>query len=286
MGTEIDPATGLLDVKCTMDKIDITKNGVTTTRNVPVCHIKRDADDVEYQMDTNVMYKFVHTKLSNNSTASQNVSFQATTMPDWTEQLRTLMSAGGQWDNVLSSNVKWTIKTSSLTRQARAHISWHRLFEQASTFAAIHLNSCVDVQVQSFFSKLVDCNAEDECGVRMEYLQPDGTTWGPKAPNDANFVNVINALDTQLRGEIFNEVAISPTLGRVSTDNSAIFTLRANYEKVTLDRNEVREVVYNPGPTTAEATTALNIDCLLGGFEDGRVSWDLSRSGCAALLGR
>lgn len=280
---QVDPVTGRIDVECTQEWIQVT-NADGETRNIPVpeCYTRQDPSS-PYDINTNVMYKFGFTPLSSRSTAAQDISFQATTLPDVTPQLRTLMQTGGQWDGILESRVNWVVRTSNLTRQARAHINWHRLFEQASTFTAYHNNSCVDEEVKTFFRRIVDCSAEEECGIRLEYLQPDNT-WGPRAPNDANFVNVVNAVDRDIRRELFNEMA--PKLGPVSTDWQAVYTMRANYERLILDRNEVRNIVYNPGPTDFEADTTSNISCLLGGYEEGRVTWNLDDPGCAALLGQ
>jgi hypothetical protein len=281
---QVDPVTGRIDVQCEFEESKITaSDGTVRTIKAPICKTRQNPDE-DYGLDTNVMYKFAFTPLANNSTSARDVSFQATTLPDVTPQLRTLMQTGAQWDGVITSNVNWVVRTSNLTRQARAHINWQRTLEQASTFAAVHINSCVDAEVKAFFSKIVDCTKEDECGVRMEYLQADGKTWGDRAPNDANFINVVNELDRDLRRELFNE--IKPKLGPVSTQTSSVFTLRANYEKLIVDRNEIRYLTYNPGPTDFEAETRTNISCLMGGYEDGRVTWNLDDAGCVALLGR
>jgi hypothetical protein len=272
---------GRIDVKC--EDTFITVNG--KEKRVPVCRTRQSPDE-PYELDTNAMYKFISTKLAPSSTVAQDLTFQATLLPDFTPQVRTIMGTGAQWDSILSSNAHWTLRTSNLTRQARVHINWSSFLEQASVFAAYHNFACVDIEVQGFFSKQAMCSAENECGTRIEFLQDDGVTWGPKAPNDADFANAIAAFDREFRNEVFNQVQVQPVLGRVSTKAGYGFTLRANYEQIIKERNEVRNFIYNPGPSTFEADTKLNIDCLLGGFEEGRVRWNMDSSGCRALLGQ
>ncbi|QRK10236.1 hypothetical protein JQX13_09135 [Archangium violaceum] len=282
------PPNGRVEVKCEKETFQITNptTGETRTITVPKCYTHEDPTQ-PYDLDTNVMYKFNSLPALNGSVVAQDISFQATTLPGWTNQLRTFMATGAQWDNVLSAKIDWEIKTSELTRQARFHVNWKSLFEQASAFAAFHLSSCVDIEVRAFFQRLVQCSAENECGIRIEYLQSNGT-WGPTAPNDANFINVVNAVQKRLQDELFNEVRkyTTPVNGQVSNQTSSIFTLRANYEKLILEKNEVVYIQYNPGPTDFQAPTMLNVSCLTGGFEMGRVNWNMNDPGCRALLGQ
>jgi hypothetical protein len=145
----------------------------------------------------------------------------------------------------------------------------------------------VDIELRTFFQQLVQCSQENACGIRIEYLQPNNT-WGPRAPNDVNFVNVVNAVQKRLQDELFNEVRkyTTPVNGQVSDVTSAVFTLRANYEKLIMNKNEVVYITYNPGPTDVNSSTTLNVTCLLGGFESGMVSWNMNDPGCRALLGQ
>ncbi|MFE8597228.1 hypothetical protein [Archangium violaceum] len=279
-GYEVD---GRIDVNCTKVSMEIIVNGVPRTVQVPNCFTRQNPSE-PYDLDTNVMYKFTSTPVSGGSVVSQDISFQATTLPDYVQGLRDVMLVGGQWDHILTAKVDWEIKTSNLTRQARLHVNWQTLFEQASSYASIHLNSCLDIEVRAFFQRLVQCSKENECGIRIEYLT--NGVWGPTAPNDSNFVNVVNAVERQLKEELFNEVRkyTTPVNGQVSDDRSAIFTLRANYEKLMMSKNEVVNVTYNPGPTDFNTATTLNVSCLMGGFENGRVTWNMDDPGCLALL--
>lgn len=280
------PPNGRVEIKCEKEIIQIITPTGPRDVVIPKCFTHQDPSQ-PYELDTNVMYRFNSLPALGGSVVAQDISFQATTLPGWTNQLRTLMATGAQWDNVLSAKIDWEIKTSELTRQARFHVNWSSLFEQASAFAAFHLSSCVDIEVRAFFQRLVQCSAENECGIRIEYLQSNGT-WGPTAPNDANFINVVNAVQKRLQDELFNEVRkyTTPVNGQVSNQATSIFTLRANYEKLILEKNEVVYIQYNPGPTDVQAPTMLNVSCLTGGFEMGRVNWNMNDPGCRALIGQ
>lgn len=281
------PPNGRVEVHCEKESIVVTgPTGTPRTVIVPKCFTHDDPTQ-PYDLDTNVMYKFTSQPAVGGSVVSQDVSFQATTLPGYVNQLKTLMYTGAQWDNVVSAKIDWEIKTSSLTRQARFNVNWQVLFEQASTFTAYHNNSCVDVEIRTFFQNLVQCSKENQCGIRIEYLQSNGT-WGPAAPNDANFINVVNAVQKKLQDELFNEVRkyTTPVNGQVSTAWSAAYTMRSNYEKLILDKNEVVYIQYNPGPTDMQVATTLNVSCLMGGFDAGRVSWNMDDPGCRAMLGQ
>ncbi|RKG92504.1 hypothetical protein [Corallococcus terminator] len=282
------PPNGRVEIKCDKEIIQVTSPSTGEVRNVtiPKCFTHDDPTQ-PYDLDTNVMYKFTSAPPVGNSTVAQDIPFQATTLPNWAGPLRAMMSSGGQWDHVVNAQVEWTVRTSELTRQARFNINWKSMFEQASTFAAFHLSSCVDIEVRGFFERLTQCTAENACGIRIEYLQTNGT-WGPRAPNDANFINVVNAVQQRLQTELFNEVRryTTPVNGQVSNQVNSVFTLRANYEKLILDKNEVVYVQYNPGPTEFNAKTNLNVTCLIGGFESGRTYWDMADAGCRAMLGQ
>jgi hypothetical protein len=197
------------------------------------------------------------------------------------------MSTGGQWDHILTAKIDWEVKTSNLTRQARIHVNWQVLFEQASTYAAYHSNSCVDAEVRSFFEQLLQCTSENLCGMRFEYQQSNGT-WGPLAPSDVNFGNVVTSIQRRLQDELFNEVRkyTAPVNGQITDQRTASFTLRANYDKLSLNKNELIYITYNPGSSSVNASTTLNVSCLLGGFEQGSVTWNMYDAGCRALLGQ
>ncbi|NTX04432.1 hypothetical protein HUA74_30045 [Myxococcus sp. CA051A] len=275
------PVNGRVEIDCEMEII------VVNGRDVPVPNCFTHLDPTQpYDINTNVMYKFNTLPALGGSVVAQDISFQATTLPGWTNQLRALMATGAQWDNIMTAQIDWDIKTHNVTRQARFTVNWRSLFEQASAFAAFHLSSCVDIEVRAFFERLVTCSSENACGIRIEYL--NNGVWGPTAPNDSNFINVVNAVQARLQDELFNEVRryTTPVNGQVSNQTNSIFTMRANYEKLILERNEVTYIQYNPGPTDFTVKTNMNVTCLLDGFELGRVRWNMEDAGCRALIGQ
>ncbi|MFY2562994.1 hypothetical protein ACN469_35700 [Corallococcus terminator] len=276
------PVNGRVEIDCEFEILVVNGREV----KVPNCFTHLDPT-APYNLDTNVMYKFNTLPTLGGSVVAQDIAFQATTLPTWSNQLRALMATGAQWDSIMTAQVDWDIKTHNLTRQARFTVNWRSLFEQASAFAAFHLSSCVDIEVRAFFQRLVTCSSENACGIRIEYLGANGV-WGPTAPNDANFINVVNAVQARLQDELFNEVRryTTPVNGQVSNQTNSIFTMRANYEKLILERNEVTYIQYNPGPTDFQVKTNLNVTCLMDGFELGRVNWNMNDAGCRALLGQ
>ncbi|HYO74402.1 MAG TPA: hypothetical protein VEU33_50840 [Archangium sp.] len=279
--------TGRIDVACAQEFIEVvTSTGAIRRVPVPKC-FTRQAPAQPYDLDTNVMYRFTSTSASSGNVVAQDISFQATTLPGWVDTLRFLMATGGQWDHILTAKIDWEIKTSTLTRQARLNVNWQALFDQASTSAAYHSNSCVDTEVRSFFEQLLQCTSENVCGLRLEYQQSTGA-WGPTPPGDANVANVVTSLQRRLQDELFNEVRkyTTPVNGQLIDQRTASFTLRANYDKLALNKNELIYITYNPGPSNVSASTTLNVSCLLGGFEQGSVTWNMNDAGCRALLGQ
>lgn len=273
---------GRVEAQCEWETYTVIgPGGNPITYRQPKCKVRKPDGTL---VDANVMYKFGSTSAGSNGTANQNISFQATVLPDYNQLLRDHMEMRWDWGSLLTAKVEWEIKTATLTRQARLTVNWQSLFEQASTFAAYHNNSCVDVEISTFFQRLATCpGGTGPCGVLVEYRKTDGT-FTTTPPNDANFLSVVAALETTLRNELF--ATIRPVNGPVSTQANAIFTLRANYEKMLTNRNEVYYVNYNQGPAPFTETTDLTINCLWGGFESGPVYWNMDHAGCRAILGQ
>ncbi|RKG56438.1 hypothetical protein D7X30_22955 [Corallococcus sp. AB011P] len=273
--------TGRVETQCVMEEyIIILPNGNQLKQRVPKCKV---LDLNGNFVDSNVVYKFTSSPAPANSTANQNISFQAMLLPAWTESLKTSMMFGDQLDASLSATTEWQISANTLTRQARLTINWQSLFEQASAYTAFHLNSCVEVEISAFFERLATCEGGTQpCGVYIEYRQTDGT-WSDDAPEDASFIAIVEALRQSLEKELFTKV--EAVNGPVSTEPTAIFTLRANYEKIVTTRNEVMSIAYNQGPVPFNANTTLNIDCVVGGF-GYPVVYDMDKPACRARVGQ
>ncbi|WP_044890974.1 hypothetical protein [Myxococcus hansupus] len=273
--------TGRVDTQCEVEEFIITfPNGNQVTQRVPKCRVR----DLEGNfVDSNVVYKFTSNPAPANSTANQNVSFQAMLLPDWTQSLKDTMLFGDNFDASLSATTEWLISANTLTRQARLTINWQSLFEQASAYTAFHLNSCVEIEISAFFERIATCQGgTTPCGIFIEYRQTNGT-WTDRAPSDANFNAIVEALKDSLQEELFTK--IQAVNGPVSTQPAAIFTLRANYEKIVTTRNEVMSIAYNQGPAPFNANTTLNIDCVTGGF-GYPVVYDMNNPACRARVGQ
>jgi len=272
---------GRVDAACIAKEVIIIMDGQTFINKVPECKVKNEFGDMVL---TDTMYQFSSVRAPPNGTANQNISFQATVLPAKATQLRNKMNTGAAWNDILYSTIQWEVGTQSLTRQARVTVNWQSVFEQASAFAAFHANACIDVEISAFFQRVATCQGgPTPCGVLVEYRQTNGT-WSTQAPNNASFISAVNALEQTLRNELFTQ--IRAVNGPVSTEARAVFTLRANYEKIITNRNEVIYFTYNEGPKAFGANTTLNLDCMLGGYEAGVVFWDMLQPRCRARVGQ
>lgn len=283
MGTLDPEGSGRIDVRCDLEEDpDVIVDGEPLA--VPKCYTRSNPDG-EYDINTNAIYKLNSSRAPRNGTVARDIRFRSVIFPTFTDSIMDTMMVGGSWDDVLGAQVKWKVLAQRKTHQARVTVRWKRLFEQASSFVAMHLNSCFELELKAFFQKIVDCNNPNECGVFVEYRRPGGG-WTDEAPNNADFVAVVNEVEAALRDQLFNEILpTSSKLGQVSDSVSSQFTLRANYEKRIVRRNETIRVRYNPGAEDVDVATDFGIDCLMGGFGD-RVSWNLDDPGCAAILGQ
>lgn len=278
----VESSNGRIDVQCVEEvDEDIVIGGEALS--MPKCFLK-SAPDAPYDIDTNAIYKLNSTRVGRNGTVARDIRFKSVLFPTVRNSVEDTMMEGGAWDDVLGAQMEWTITAQRKTHQARINIYWERLFEQASAFAAIHNNACLDIELGYFFDKIVDCDDERECGLFVTYRQDDGT-WTDKAPSNDDFIAVVSEVENELRDELFNEILPKSKLGDVSRRVNAQYTLRANYEKRILKRNETITVRYNPGKEDVTAETDLGIDCLIGGF-GARVSWDMESAGCTELLGQ
>lgn len=270
-----------VDVKCERVNAGTRPNG--TPIMVDECKAKSDPDGTAYDLGLELMYRFVALPYRG-STIGGSIPFQGVTMPGWDTTIDEKLASGDSWDNLIQSAVDWKLKGDSRTHKAVLHVNWQSLFEQASAFAALHIGGCIDVEVEAFFQKIALCSGTPEkCGVRIEWFDANGRPT-PVPSNNAEFVNAVTALQKELQDELFLQVAPdSSVLGRVRRDTSAFFTLRANYEKRILERNERREFYWNPGQKEITAQTTLNIECVQG-TAGSRLFWAESQY-CKDLLG-
>lgn len=255
-------------------------NGIPFT--VPECKV---LDDDGQWVNTDVLTSFLTTSPTGLTSTSTYIPFQAVTNPNIVNEVRELMSSGSNWDAHIQATTQWELTTESKTQVARINIDWARTFEQASTFFAIHYNSCLEVEVQTFFRRLLD-NQNGESGITIEYRQPDGT-YSDNPTNIAQFDMAVQSLYQSVRDELFVELRDygQSQIGRVNTEARAVFTMRANYEKLIFKRNETRYLTWNPGSKITNAQTNMTIQCVKGGF-GLPVSWDMDDAACREIVGQ
>ena len=167
-------------------------------------------------------------------------SFQLVTTPSATPEIRQIMMSGANWDASIQATTDWQLTTHARTQIARINIDWERVFQQASTYTAVHLNSCVEAEIETFFRRLLD-NQNGQTGITIEYKQPDGSY--SENLIIAQFDQAVQSLYESIRDELFVELRDfgQSQLGNVDNEPSgAVFTLRANYEKLVFRRNESR----------------------------------------------
>jgi hypothetical protein len=250
---------------------------------VPVCKVLND--DGEWQKTT-VLSSFQTSTPTGATSVSTYIPFQVVTLPDIAPEIRSLMETGSNWDGHIQATTKWELTTQARTQVARINIDWERVFQQASTYTAIHYNSCVEAEIQTFFRKLLD-NQNGQSGITIQYRQPDGS-YTDTPTNVKQFDDAVQSLYESVRDELFVELRDfgQSQLGQVNNEPSgAVFTLRANYEKLVFRRKESRYLTHNPGTSISDATTNMTIQCARGGF-GFPVAWDMEDPACREIVGQ
>lgn len=271
--------SGQVNADCDVTELTVTNpiTGVSQIVRLPNCTVTYD-DGTVYDVDT--IQRFTALTPAGQTSVSTSIPFQVKTTPAYALTVANNLAVGANFDDVLSAVVDWEIPTTSITRTARLTIDYRSVFEKATTFSAIHDWACVDVEIATFFQRLV----RDGDGITVEYLNDDNQ-WVLDAPNDADFIGVINEVEEELRDEIFAEMQsyTEPNLPNVSRETNSFFTLRANYEKLIFEANETRIINYNPGNAIKTARTDMFLGCLTGGFGTPVVA--SSASNCKTLFG-
>ncbi|ATC93708.1 hypothetical protein [Pseudoalteromonas tunicata] len=257
-------------------------NGPNGLVLIPVCKALNSEGE---WVNTDFLSKFRTATPRGNSTVSTYIPFQATSMPDWDFTVQEWMETGSNWDANIQAVAEWELTTVKKVRVARINIDWSRTFEQASTFFAIHNNACLEVEVGTFFKRLLD-NQNGESGITVEYLQADGT-YANEPTSEEQFIQTVEAVRKEMRDELFNEMRDfgQSQIGDVNREATAMYTMRANYEKLVFKRNETRYVSWNPGSSVTNASTNMNIQCVTGGFGT-QVTWDMEDPACRSIAGQ
>ncbi|WP_419146764.1 hypothetical protein [Pseudoalteromonas 'SMAR'] len=271
--------SGRAHVECEMETGTI--NGVEF--QVPKCYA---LDDDGNMQPTDVVASFQSMAPEGFSSTSTYIPFQLVTTPSATPEIRQIMMSGANWDASIQATTDWQLTTHARTQIARINIDWERVFQQASTYTAVHLNSCVEAEIETFFRRLLD-NQNGQTGITIEYKQPDGS-YSENPTNIAQFDQAVQSLYESIRDELFVELRDfgQSQLGNVDNEPSgAVFTLRANYEKLVFRRNESRYLTWNPGSKISNASTNMTIQCSKGGF-GLPVTWDMDDPACRDIIGQ
>ncbi len=267
-----------IDTECEFEEW----TGPNGTVNIPICKALNNQGE---WVNTDFLSKFRAATPRGNSSVSTYIPFQATSMPQWDFVVQEWMETGSNWDANVQAVVEWDLTTVKKVRVARINIDWSRTFEQASTFFAIHNNACLEVEVGTFFKRLLD-NQNGESGITVEYLQEDGT-YANEPTSEEQFIQTVEAVRKEMRDELFNEMRDygQSQLGDVDREATTMYTMRANYEKLIFKRNETRYVSWNPGTSITNASTNMNIQCVTGGFGLA-VEWDMDDPACRDIAGQ
>jgi len=277
----VDPTTGRFQVKC--EQVEAGRRADGKPIIVPECKIKSSPDS-DYDLSTEIGYS-VHTRPYNGSTINGQIPFQFVTTPGWVDNISKRLEVGAGWDDLIVGTVDWSLTGERLTHKAVLNIHWDRVYEMVSTFFAFHNFACIDVEVQTFFEKLTDCEDGEWCGIKIDWYDSNGRLTTRPSSN-ADFLNVVTAVQKELQDELMQRLIPDESkLGRVSTDTSAQWTLRANYEKRVQKINESREVYWNPGAKSLTASTSFSVDCIKGQVGEG-LKWNMDDAGCKDIIGQ
>ncbi|WP_145997848.1 hypothetical protein [Vibrio sp. vnigr-6D03] len=273
-------ADGRVDVQCVDEPLMVTDPyGKTINVNINKCSVT--AIDGT-QQETSIVEKAYAKVPSGRTSASVHIPFQLVTLPDndMTNAIQDDLMVGNSLAPYFSLVVDWELETERATRAARITVDWNQTFEQAHTFAAYHNYACVDIEIQAFFKKLV----QEGKGVYVEYYNPETGKYEEKAPNQAAFIKAVEGIQAELQAELFDQIQeySQSQLGQVDTSTNSMWTLRANYEKQVLKRNETRTINWSPGMSMETVQTEMSVDCVVGGFGTP-VEWS-TEVGCHAIV--
>ncbi|MCX4028268.1 hypothetical protein H0A36_06230 [Endozoicomonas sp. SM1973] len=283
-GNQID--NGRLDIACSNEKLTIGQGGQQRQIQVPKCTMLND-ESSEYDLSTNVMYRFRSMMVPSQSVVNQDLPFQAVTTPGWDQQINNILMTGGQWDNLLTARIDWKIKTDEKYHVVKVKVDWNKLFDQASQFTSQNQNANQEQEVQQFFQQQAQCQDVSQCGAVVQFQQNDGS-FSPVSTDDDRYQQAVGALRDKLQGELFNEVAAfqqqqqpSPNPGQQQQQWDPIYTMKSNYDKLMKGSEEFM-YYYTPG-VMRHYNTTLNFSCMKQP-PMSRIVWNMDDPGCRALI--
>lgn len=287
-GNQID--NGRLDIACSNEKLTITgQSGQQRQIEVPKCTML-NSDSGEYDLSTNVMYRFIAQMPPSQTVVNQDLPFQAVTTPGWDQQIDSVLMSGGQWDNILTARIDWRIKTDEKYHAVKVRVDWPKLFNKASQFTSQNQNANQEQEVEQFFQQQAQCQDVSQCGAVVQFQQNDGS-FGTVSPDDDRYQQAAGVLRDKLQGELFNEVAAmqqqqvpSPNPGQQQQQWDPIYTMKSNYDKLMKEGVEQMVYYYTPG-VMRHYNTTLNMSCMKRP-PMGRITWNMDDPGCRDLIGQ
>lgn len=269
--------SGRVDVKCKLKYVEYDGQ----LKPIPECFLKSD-ESSEYDIITSAFYKFASLVPARPGSANNSIPFQAIMTPWFTESTEYRLMAGEGWDDLFQAYTRWELETERKSRKARISVNWNKMFERAEAFMSYHNGACIDIEVQAFFEKQMTCKNSSECAIRTEFLLDSGV-WTENPPSDSDFIAVVSEVQKAIQDQVWQPV--NSQLDRVSTKKNPGFILRANYQKITRQRNETIPILYNPGKTVIEATTVMSVSCLISDGLNSITEWNMFDNGCRSILG-
>jgi hypothetical protein len=162
-----------------------------------------------------------------------------------------LLSGGNAFP--IEVNAKYFAAAPAYT--AKIKVNYEKLAESFASFAAYHDGRCIDVQVSAFWQKEELCKDKDpsQCSVLMTITDNTGKEVSniftdPESKNSENIKNFHESVEL-LRKKFEDEMLVKEAIASVDKSINSVFTLRADYRKVTknihfeVERKSLGEVI-------------------------------------------
>lgn len=245
----------------------LDKNGKqkTVETNVPRCLMPHPEDPTK-KVATSTLIEYEEFDVDTTD-INTDIGFAATIHPAQSKYILQLLKSGAPWDAYMKTRVKWEGSVLQTPFYAELHVNWKSLIDALWIKAAIHNNACVDVEVDAMMADIVTCNDKEKCGVSVVWYNSDGTKTANDGrqppPSMKDFQSRVEMVRSKLQDELFDYIDLPPEPGNPK-DSGAIFSVRANYRKLSVERNEIIPVYYFPDPKLEIATTTMSPSCMKG----------------------
>lgn len=181
----------------------------------------------------------------------ENVAMSVLLSTIGTQMVDRLLAGGNAFP--IQVNAKYFAAAPAYT--AKIKVNYEKLAESFASFAAYHDGRCVDVQVSAFWAKEELCANKDpsQCSVLITLTDNTGKEVSniftdPEAKNSENIKNFHESIEL-LRKKFEDEMLVKEAQASVDKSINSVFTLRADYRKVTknvhfeVERKSLGEVI-------------------------------------------